>query len=294
MGTLAFAFFLVFQSQEALGDKDDENEPRFESYDDCIAQGGTHEFCSSLIYPGDPPTPTWTHTATPTARPTATNTPTARPTATNTPTARPTATNTPTPRPTATATRTPTPTPTPRTRPGPTPRPYGSLRSAHSAIEVNDRVVVEAYDVTPGLDIFFTYTSHLTQGSSCPIGPDPDGARSAEDYVDASITLMGCIPGAATVRLKVRGANTTLDTLTITVRGGMPDSLPPHPHHAITHDHADPHGHAQALRIAQVGPLGHRCQRQGCSRGLRRDAWTRHILHLYEPPHPRVVLPDRA
>ena len=97
-GSLSFVFFLVFQSQEALGDKESEDEPRFESYDDCIAQGGTHEFCSSLIYPGDPPTPTWT--ATP--RPTATNTP--GPTATNTAgadrhhrdTPRPTATPTPT------------------------------------------------------------------------------------------------------------------------------------------------------------------------------------------------------
>ena len=117
VASLAFALFLISQSQEALGDKEDERVHRFESYDDCIAQGGEHEFCSSLIYPGDPtrtPTSTATATRTPTSTATATRTPTATPTATHTPTATrtPTATATATRTPTATATATHTPTAT--------------------------------------------------------------------------------------------------------------------------------------------------------------------------------------
>ena len=52
VASVAFAFFVIFQSQEALGDKDDESEHRFVSYDDCIAQGGTHEFCIKPDIPG--------------------------------------------------------------------------------------------------------------------------------------------------------------------------------------------------------------------------------------------------
>ena len=83
VASVAFAFFVIFQSQEALGEEDDPRAHRFVSYDDCIAQGGTHEFCISLIYPGDPPTPTWTPTATPT---TPADTPTPTPADTPTPT----------------------------------------------------------------------------------------------------------------------------------------------------------------------------------------------------------------
>ena len=168
--------------------------------------GFNEEVCGS--HPTHTPTPEPTDTP----KPTATNTP--KPTATNTP--KPTATNTP--KPTATNTPRPTATNTPRPTATPTPEPSGRLHATRTTIDVGQTTKVTAYDRDPpDLTIRFSYPGgYFTTESSCPGGSSSVARVTTPDTIE-SITLRGCSPGTAIVRLLRSHDGSELDSIQIDI-----------------------------------------------------------------------------